>query len=165
MADPILVDTNFFIQSHRSYYPFDVFPSFWISVRDLARNGKIISIDKVKDEIYPYEDKLTDWCKNNLSTDFFKDSSIAVNEYSNVVNYAHSRKDHYKQTAINEFCKDSNADTWLCSYALYKNLVLQTQETSEPQRRNKIKIPDVCREFSVNTMDLIETMRELDVKI
>lgn len=36
-----VVDTNFFIQAHRSYYPLDVVPTFWRRVRDLAEEGKI----------------------------------------------------------------------------------------------------------------------------
>jgi hypothetical protein len=47
-----VVDTNFFIQAHRAYYPLDVASSFWEKVKQLADDGKIISIDKVKQEIY-----------------------------------------------------------------------------------------------------------------
>lgn len=60
-----LVDTNFFIQAHRVSYPFDVVPSFWNKVKDLADNDKIFSIDKVKDEIYINEDDLKKWCQSN----------------------------------------------------------------------------------------------------
>lgn len=51
MGFEYVVDTNFFIQAHRTAYPLDVFPGFWKKIRDLANARKIISIDKVKKEI------------------------------------------------------------------------------------------------------------------
>lgn len=47
-----LLDSNFFIQAHRACYPLDVVTSFWIKVSNLAAEGKLKSIDKVKIEIY-----------------------------------------------------------------------------------------------------------------
>lgn len=51
-----IVDSNFFIQAHRMYYPLDVMPSFWQRVMDLADTGRIISIDKVRNEIVKNKD-------------------------------------------------------------------------------------------------------------
>ncbi len=53
-----LVDANFFIQAHRAIYPLDVATSFWKKVKYIADNGTIISLDKVKNEIYRNEDDL-----------------------------------------------------------------------------------------------------------
>jgi hypothetical protein len=53
-----IVDSNFFIEAHRSTYPLDVAHSFWNKVRQLANEAKIVSIDKVKKEIYDHEDAL-----------------------------------------------------------------------------------------------------------
>ncbi len=61
-----VVDSNFFIQAHRVNYPLDVAFSFWNKVKQLADYGKIISIDKVKQEIYQNEDALKPWCVTNL---------------------------------------------------------------------------------------------------
>jgi len=41
-----LLDSNFFINAHRAWYPFDVVPSFWARVQQLAQDGVIASIDK-----------------------------------------------------------------------------------------------------------------------
>jgi hypothetical protein len=66
-----VVDSNFFIEAHRASYPLDVALSFWAKVRQLANEGKIISIDKVKKELYDKNDALEAWCKANLPDDFF----------------------------------------------------------------------------------------------
>ena len=73
-----VVDSNFFIQAHRANYPLDVATSFWNKVKQLAEEGKIISIDKVKKEIYDHEDDLKQWCEDNLPEDFFKDTVMEI---------------------------------------------------------------------------------------
>lgn len=42
-----VVDSNFFIQAHRAVYPLDIAKGFWNSVKNLAIEEKIVSIDKV----------------------------------------------------------------------------------------------------------------------
>ncbi|MBU0765890.1 MAG: DUF4411 family protein [Bacteroidetes bacterium] len=47
-----VLDSNFFIQAHRFHYPIDVAAGFWNKVRQLAVEGRVISIDKVKIEMF-----------------------------------------------------------------------------------------------------------------
>ncbi|MDZ7898344.1 MAG: DUF4411 family protein [Arcicella sp.] len=67
-----IIDSNFFIEAHRKSYPLDVAFSFWNKVKQLADEGKIISIDKVKNELYDKNDALEEWCRANLPEDFLK---------------------------------------------------------------------------------------------
>jgi hypothetical protein len=71
-----VLDSNFFIQAHRMHYPFDVFPSFWSTVLDLAQAGTIVSIDKVKSELLHNKDELTAWIENNIHPNFFKATDV-----------------------------------------------------------------------------------------
>ena len=81
---PFVVDSNFFIQAHRVNFPLDVAESFWNKIKQLAQERKIISIDKVKNEIYNNEDELKQWCVNNLPADFFNDTAQVLTAYSQV---------------------------------------------------------------------------------
>ncbi len=90
-----VLDSNFFIEAHRLHYPIDIAFGFWNKVRDLAELGKIISIDKVKNELYDNNDALEEWCRSNLPDTFFKKSSKILAEYIRVSNWAGSRSDHY----------------------------------------------------------------------
>ena len=47
-----VVDSNFFIQAHRITYPLDVAKGFWDKINKMAHAGTIISLDKVKSELY-----------------------------------------------------------------------------------------------------------------
>jgi len=158
-----VVDSNFFIQAHRANYPLDVATSFWDKVKQLGEQQKIISIDKVKKEIYDHQDDLKTWCENNLPAYFFKDTTGVVTNYSQVVTWANSRSGHYFATAIAEFLDADEADGWLVSYAHADtaNRIIVTHEKSQPDRKNKVKIPEACAPFNISFVDTIEMFRQL----
>lgn len=158
-----VVDTNFFIQAHRYSYPLDVALSFWSKVKQIAGMGKIISIDKVKNEIYNNDDALTYWCKNNLPEGFFKDTKSVLDAYRQIVNWVDKKRDHYNPNAINEFLSADEADSWLVAFALtdVTNRVIVTYERSEPNSKSKIKIPDVCNPVGVQYVNTIDMFRQL----
>lgn len=158
-----VLDTNFFIQAHRVSYPLDIAFSFWNKVKQLAFEGKIISIDKVKQEIFQNDDALKQWCENNLPDDFFRDTTKVVNSYGQVATWAVSRSEHYFPSALAEFLDADEADAWLVSYALADNSdrIIITHELSEPNRKNKVKIPEACLAFNVRFANVIEMFRQL----
>lgn len=161
---PIYVlDSNFFIQAHRFYYPIDVAAGFWNKIRHLAKEGRVISVDKVKKELYDHNDALEEWCRNNLPEDFFKDTSFVMAAYAQVTTWAISRSGHYLPNALNEFLNADEADAFLVAYCLADsaNRFLVTQEVSEPNRQSKVKIPDACIALNVSYVNTIEMFRQL----
>lgn len=160
-----VVDSNFFIQAHRATYPLDVATSFWLKVKELAESGRIISIDKVKKELFDKNDDLEEWCVNNLPTNFFKDSASALSEYGQISSWAISKSSHYLPNAVNEFLDAEEADAFLVAFVMsdLSNRVLVTQEVSQPNRRNKIKMPEPCGHFGVKYVNTIDMLRELGI--
>lgn len=158
-----VLDSNFFIQAHRVHYPIDVAAGFWNKVRQLAEQGKIISIDKVRKELYDHNDALEDWCRNNLPDDFFKDTSVVMNAYAQVTGWAMSKSGHYLTKALEEFLDADEADAFLVAYCLANpsGSYVITQEVSEPGRRNKVKIPDACLALNVPYLNTIQMFRQL----
>ncbi|MDA3860101.1 MAG: DUF4411 family protein [Melioribacteraceae bacterium] len=158
-----VVDSNFFIQAHRAIYPLDVAITFWEKVKQLAIDGKIVSIDKVKNELYDKNDELELWCKDNLPSDFFKSSDESIPSYIQVAEWASSRSDHYLEKAINEFLDADEADAFLIAFVLSDNgnRILVTHEKSAPQKKGRIKIPDVCDSLGVRTFKTIDMFRDL----
>lgn len=159
-----IVDSNFFIQAHRAYYPLDVIKSFWSKISLLAAQGKIKSIDKVQTEIYDnasHEDELKAWCQNNLPDEFFLNSENSIGNYAQIAQWANSMSHQYHKNAIDEFLEARLADLWLVSFALGKEITIVTYEKSEPNIKRKIKIPEVCNQFGVRYIHTIEMLREL----
>lgn len=166
MSALFLLDTNFFTQSHRTIYPLDVAISFWNKVKMLVDNHKIISIDKVKKEIYDgKEDEIKQWCVENLPDNFFLDTETPeiILQYRKIINWTNSMRSHYTDKAIEEFSEYENADAWLISFVLTTRdkITIVTYETSESQRKNKIKIPDVCDHFGSKWVNVVKMFREL----
>jgi hypothetical protein len=161
-----LLDTNFFIQAYRTNYPIDVAESFWRKVEQLAREGRIISIDKVNAEIIKNEDELATWIGSHLPKSFFQkaESSECLSNYRLLSNWAISRSDHYQQNAIDEFLEAKRADAWLIAFAMTYGHIIVTQEISEPHKKSKIKIPDVCNFFGVGYVDTVGMFRRLGEK-
>ena len=160
-----IVDSNFFIQAHRSIYPLDIVQSFWLKVKSLSQNSTIVSIDKVKKEIYDnssHEDELKLWCVDNLPNDFFINTDTVLQNYILIVNWTNSMSHHFTPNAIQEFLETDLADPWLIAFAMSNNWTIVTYEKSQPERRNRIKIPEVCNQFNVRNIDTIQMFRELN---
>lgn len=160
-----LLDSNVFITAHRMHYPLDIVISFWDKLEELAKAGQVISIDKVKNELFRAEDELKTWCTGNLPPTFFKDSQPCIGAYTRLVQWANSMDKQYMQRAITEFMEADNADAWLAAYALEKNCKIVTYEKSSPEIKRRIKIPEVCSTFSIPYTDPIGMLRELKVRI
>ena len=62
-----------------------------------------------------------------------------------------------------EFLDVDEADAFLVAFAMAdkKNRIIVTQERPQPGRKNKIKIPEPCEEFSVKYMNTIEMFRAI----
>lgn len=70
---------------------------------------------------------------------------------------------HYLPNALNEFLDADEADAFVIAYCLMEPTarVVVTQETSDPRRRNRIKIPDCCNALGVTFTNTIEMFRQL----
>ncbi len=160
-----MVDSNFFIEAHRKSYPLDIAFSFWNKVKELAEKNIIISIDKVRNELFQCEDDLKRWCIDNLPEIFFKDTTQVMAAYRKVIEWANSNRSHYLPNAINEFLAADEADAFIIAFALADsdNRIVVTQEISEPYRKNKIKIPDACTVLNVKYVNAMEMFRQIGV--
>lgn len=151
------------IEAHRNTYPLDVAQGFWLKLKELADLGVVVSIDKVRDELYDKNDALEKWCKANLPQGFFKDSSVVIAEYATVVSWAPTRIPPYMQSALNDFMDADRADAFLVGYALAASTqrTIVTQEVSSPSKVNIIKIPDSCDALGVRYLTTIEMFRDI----
>ena len=156
---PFAVDTNYFIQAHRIHYPMDVVPGFWTKTKELADSGRVVSIDKVKVEIFKYEDQLRQWCIDNLPTGFFMDTTSSIAEYIEITNWANSK--NYTHTALANFMDSKNADAYLIAHCMKNHCTLVTHEISAPDSKKNIKIPDACLAKGVDFVNTIGMFRKL----
>lgn len=160
-----LLDTNFFIDAHRTTYPFDVFPSYWGKIQALAEAGSIFSVDKVFDEINRHTDALTAWVNAGLPNGFFRSSGDVVPQYADVVRWANGKSTHYFPTALATFMQAEEADAWLVAHGIQSGCTIVTHEISNPDMKRSIKIPEPCNHFGIQFIKPVEMLRELGVTI
>lgn len=158
-----VLDSDVLIQAHRAYYAFDICSGFWQAITLHHANLVVESIDKILDEINKGEgeDALKRWVKTQLPGTFFaatKDQNI-FSAYGEVVNWVSGRP--YQMEAKAEFMTEP--DGWLVAYAKSEGRIVVTQEMSEPNRINKVKIPDVCHGVGVNCKSTFDFLRGLGV--
>ncbi len=67
---PYVLDADVFIRAKREYYAFDLVPQFWEGLVQRAANGQVLSIDKVADELFRFEDELSRWASDDFSEAF-----------------------------------------------------------------------------------------------
>lgn len=63
-----LLDANVFIEAYQRYYSFNIAPSFQDALRQNAETGKLISIDRIFQEINSFDD--TDMLKHWANEEF-----------------------------------------------------------------------------------------------
>lgn len=132
-----IIDANVFITASRQLYPFDIMPGFWEQLLEKGE-GKLILIDKVKEEIYHGSDELAQWLKENEGEFIQKDmnDSSVVTSYSQVLQSVIDSS-IYKERAKEDFA--SVADSWICAHAAANGYVVVTLETFDSNCKSVLK--------------------------
>lgn len=157
-----LIDTNTLATPSRQYYAFDLFPSFWDWIMPLIKNGTIIILDKVYDEIKNGNDELASWI-SDVPKDRILSSKNAkiVSVYQDVLTYIQDSSS-YTDKALRAWSKDDVADPWLIAAAKVNGLELVTfEQRSGPiiKPSKNPKIPNIASFFQVNCISLFTLMR------
>lgn len=161
MGDKFMLDSSVFMTAHRLRYPFDVAPSFWKQLVEKA-SDKIVIIEKVQKEILRGNDLLADWYKtesNNFTVLNIPDREV-INAYRKIISFV-NESDKYTPLAKEEFA--SVADSWLCAYALAYDEIIVTEEIYDANIKNNVKIPNVCEEFGIRCINLLQFIRKIDI--
>lgn len=166
------LDSDVFIQAARAYYAFDIAPGFWDALIQHSQAGTICSVDRVKQEIERGKDDLASWVGADFVDGFQPtDTHEILTCYGDAMNWAYAQA-QYTDAAKSEFAEEKNADAWLVSYAMAHakantatKLVVVTQETFEPNVKRRIKIPNVCKAFSIECINLFQFMRTLGIRL
>ena len=160
-----ILDTSFFVII-REYYP-KTFPTFWENMNQVVTDGRISSVNEVREEILKYRGKqehLLKWMKANKS--IFPDPS--EEEQNNLREILSVRK---FQTLIDEkkvLKGGAAADPFLIAKAMsIPESVLVTREKPAKRDTNgniqgSFKIPDVCRHFHVECVSPEECLNRLE---
>jgi hypothetical protein len=163
-SSPVYVlDTNVFVQAHRRHYAFDICPGFWDCLIHHHGTGRIVSIDRVRDEILA-GDALEIWAKDSAPSTLFAATAdtAVVQNYVDMVSWVKANS-QFNTEAKTDFAEV--ADAWLCAFAKAKaQHVVVTHEELSPLAKRRVPIPNVCRQFGVGYVDPFTMLRDLTVR-
>ncbi|MCC7110703.1 MAG: DUF4411 family protein [Deltaproteobacteria bacterium] len=158
------LDTNVFVEAHRSRYPIDMAPGFWDALVKAAEKDLLHSIEAVYDELAASKDELAAWAKEHHDVLFRKNddakTQAALVELGQFLN---ERKPAYRDEAKEAFL--AGADPWLVAYCKAYGHVLVTEEVEAPQGVRQVKIPDVAVALDVETATMLKMLRALGVRL
>lgn len=150
-----LIDTDVLIQAKNLHYGFDFCPAFWNWLLDAHDRQMVFSIDKVKSEILRGNDQLTSWVRHLPETFFVQPPNTIALEFSAVTDWTTNAD--YTSNAKREFL--AVADYHLVCHARATGYTVVTQESSEPDRKGKIKLPDACNLNGVECVSTFDLLR------
>ena len=157
-----VLDTNIFVQANLGYYAPDICPSFWQALLEAYLNGRLVSIDKVREEILVIDDNLAVWAKAEASALFVSSDLQPVSDaFTEMVAWVQQNQ-QFTEAAKAEFL--DAADGWVAAYASVHNATVVTLETYDANIKRKVKLPNVCRQFGVECINTFEMLRRLGVQ-
>ena len=158
MGKRYLIDSSILINAHRQLYPFDIAPGFWDQLL-LKGGNNLIFIKSVERELIEGGDQLSSWYLENK--DNFTSMDVpcqqVTNAYNKIINQV-VKNAQYNKVAKDDFA--SKADSWLCAYGLAFKYTIVTNEQYRAEIKKRVPIPNVCREFNIDCLDLVQFMRE-----
>lgn len=160
-----VLDSDVFIAAKNLYYAFDICPGFWDAVVEGHESDEVGSIDRVRAELLAAgkTDLIVQWLESTVPTKFFWDSTTAsVNRaYAEVMPWV-QRNPQFQDQAKAKFATE--ADGWLVAYSMVHGTVVVTNEQPRPEARNRVLLPDVCRQFTVPFESTFSMLRWLSVR-
>lgn len=160
-----LLDANVLIEAHQRYYAFDIAPSFWQNLNKLAEEEKILSIDRIREEISNgnKDDPLDTWANSEFDKWFASTNDVKVfASYGKIIDWV-SKQSQYNEYAKSEFA--NVADSWLLAYAFSYNHTIVTHEAYSPHSKKRVLIPNVCVAFGIPYIDTFGMLRKLNSKL
>jgi hypothetical protein len=156
MSSVYVIDTSSLINLSHSY-PIDIFPGVWKKIQMLIKEKRLISHVEVLKELSKKDDVLYNWAKRNKSV--FKEITFAQ------VNFV--KKILIKFPSLVNENKEHCADPWIIALVLeYKNnpqtkviSINRIIVTEESLKGNKVKIPFVCKEYNIESINLHNMFR------
>lgn len=163
-----LLDANTLIDAKRDYFEFDRVPEFWEWLEHQGALGNI----KIPIEVYEEfeeprradgtRDALSEWAsQSNIR------SALLLEEDVDSALLAHVTFAGYCPDPTDQEIETMGRDPFLVAHALSapQQRIIVTTEISKPKRqRANRKLPDVCNDLGIRTINSFQLLRELNFR-
>lgn len=151
------LDADTFIESNKGPYAFEIAPSFWTFLHERATEGIIASSTMVCDEIVTGNDDIASWARERRNIGLFVEPDEPVQ--ATLREIADFVQNNYRRVHADKFL--GGADPWLIAHAKTYGGRIVTYEREVPSNSQKVKIPNICNEFDIQSLNLYAMLRAL----
>lgn len=149
-----LLDADVFIRAKNLHYGFDFCPAFWDWLIAAGADGRVVSIERVGDELAAGDDDLATWAAKRGSDFFLRPTPDVFTALGVVSRWVSSQQ--YEPAAVSTFLQV--ADYYLVAHGLAHGHAVVTHEIASPSTR-RIKIPNVCIGVGIKCVTPFEMLR------
>ena len=153
------LDADSLIRTKNGPYGFDIVPSFWDFIEEKMNEGILSSSSMVFGELENGDkDDLLIWARQRKEEGHFNEPDAVVQTiFRQIADYVNQ---NYPPFQASTFL--AGADPWIIAHAKAYGGKVVTFEVPAPNS-NKPKIPDVASEFDVETLNIYQMIRELQI--
>ena len=156
------LDANVLIEAHNRSYPIDVAVTFWGRIAEQIEKGNLVCPKRVYKELAEHEkhqDKVAEFVKTRRTRGLCIYPSRGVQDaVGKIEGYIFDR---YTWESAWHFSK--GGDPWVIAHAIDESGTVVTYESALHPDSQKARIPDVCKHFGVDCINLNEMARRLKV--
>lgn len=157
-----LLDANVLIDANRDYYPIDRIPEFWDWLKYHGTAGTIKTPIEIYEEVKDGTDALAKWIKEpDVTAALRLEAEVDVELVSRAVT------EGYAPDLSEDDILKLGRDPFLLAHALAApaDHCIVTTEVSKPsKRRANRRLPDVARDFGIDSCNTFELTRRLDFR-
>jgi hypothetical protein len=151
-----IIDTSSLIELNK-HNPMDIYQTPWKKMNALVKSGRLFAPREVLDEINRFDDVLAEWAKDNNKM-FIDPSEQQIKITKEILK---------KYPSLIKKGKRYAADPWVIALAIemirspQKTLIeiKRIVVTEEKIRGNRVRIPYVCQEYTVEAIDILDMFR------
>ncbi|MCE9679203.1 DUF4411 family protein [Shewanella sp. AS1] len=152
-----LLDANTYIQAKNQYYGMDICPAYWDWLDKQFANGIVGSIAMIGRELKDGNDDLAEWVKLRPGHFMSNDDSATQAVFAQIVSQVMAGS--YNQANRDNFL--AKGDPWIIAKAKVLDATVVSHESLIVEGTKKVKVPNICAEFSVPCIDTFTLLREL----
>lgn len=143
------------------HYPPDLYPGFWECLERYSREGRLLSIDRVRNEVIS-PNELIAWLNQHWHSSFALSGEQEVAYVFSELQRWVQTNDQFLPAAKDDFA--GTADGWLAAYVKIHNAIVVTNEVFDANIRRRVPLPNLCRQFDIPYSNTVDMLRGLGVR-
>lgn len=152
-----IIDTSSLVELNK-HNPMDVYQSVWKKMEQLIKNGRLLAPKEVFHEISSIDDQLKEWSKTQDKL-FVEPTLKQIELVTEILQ---------KYPSLIDIERKHDADPWVIALTIelstspQKTLfaVKRIVVTEEKIRGKRVRIPFVCNDYGIGSLDIIGMFRE-----